>query len=87
MAIKDLDNTLHIYSEYLDEMIPFGFHLKYSRGDEVWVSDEHFTWNDEDCLYASDDIDDHYYFLEDTDSSYYDYWKMCRVDFAFDTQN
>ena len=40
-----------IMSESLDEMVVAGF----------TVGGEHFTWNDDDCVYWSDDVDDEYF--------------------------
>lgn len=40
-----------IYSDYLEEMIPVGF----------TVDTVHYTWNEEDLLYCSDEIDGDYY--------------------------
>ena len=46
-----------IYSEYLGEMIIKGFYMKKKNGEY-----RHYTWNDEDCLYWADDVDDRFYF-------------------------
>lgn len=40
-----------IYSDYLEEMIPVGF----------TVDTVHYTWNEEDLVYWSDETDDDYY--------------------------
>ena len=49
--VKDM-----IYSESLDEMIIKGFYMKKNNGEY-----RHYTWNDLDCLYWADDVDDMFY--------------------------
>ena len=63
-------------------MIPKGFILKYSSGDEVRLSKNHFSWNESECLYMSDDVDGWGYDYEDIHTPYLTFGK--RVDFIFD---
>ena len=42
-----------IYSNSLDEMVLSGFYMKKKDGTY-----RHYTWNDEDCVYWADDVDD-----------------------------
>ena len=46
-----------IYSDSLGEMIIKGFYMKKVDGEY-----RHYMWNDEDCVYYADDVDDRYYF-------------------------
>ena len=46
-----------VYSEYLGIMVIKGFYMKKKSGEY-----RHYTWNDEDCLYWADDVDDRFYF-------------------------
>ena len=45
-----------IYSDSLGGMIIKGFYMKKINGEY-----RHYTWNDEDCVYWADDVDDRYY--------------------------
>ena len=87
--IKELSNypfgeyqTTH--SEYLEADIPTGFVLKYSASDYVIVGKEHFTWNEEDLVYYSDDVDGKMYWIDDIVQPYMNYWHGFRVDFILD---
>lgn len=80
-------NIKRVYSEYLEEFIPTGFIRKYSASDYVIVGTEHFTWNEDDLVYYSDDVDGKLYWLEDIDTPYIDWFKGLRVDFILDTYN
>lgn len=42
-----------IYSDSLDEMVLSGFYMKKKSGKY-----RHYTWNDKDCVYWADDVDD-----------------------------
>lgn len=46
-----------IYSDSLGGMINKGFYMKKVDGEY-----RHYTWNDNDCVYYADDVDDRYYF-------------------------
>ena len=46
-----------IFSKYLGEMVIKGFYMKKKNGDL-----RHYTWNDDDCVYWADDVDDKFYF-------------------------
>ena len=46
-----------IYSESLGEMIIKGFYMKKKNGEY-----RHYTWNDKDCVYWADDVDDRFYY-------------------------
>ena len=46
-----------IYSESLGELIIKGFYLKKKNGEY-----RHYTWNDSDCVYWADDVDDRFYY-------------------------
>ena len=46
-----------IYSESLGEMIIKGFYVKKKNGEY-----RHYTWNDSDCVYWADDVDDRFYY-------------------------
>ena len=46
-----------VYSDSLKEMIIKGFYMKKKNGEY-----RHYTWNDSDCVYWADDVDDRYYF-------------------------
>lgn len=62
-----MKNNKKIYSEYLENYIPAGFTVKrvlFSRdGAKPYTvcHGEHFTWNEEDLYYYSDDTDEHAY--------------------------
>ena len=45
-----------IYSDSLGGMIIKGFYMKKKNGEY-----RHYTWDDEDCVYWADDVDDRYY--------------------------
>ena len=45
-----------VYSDSLGVMIIKGFYMKKKNGEY-----RHYTWNDEDCVYWADDVDDRYY--------------------------
>ena len=45
-----------VYSDSLEKMIIKGFYLKTVSGLY-----RHYTWNDKDCVYWADDVDDRYY--------------------------
>ena len=47
----------YIYSEFLGAMIIKGFYMKKKNGEY-----RHYTWNDSDCVYWADDVDDRFYF-------------------------
>ena len=56
-----------IYSNSLGCMIEKGFTISkvvfYNKGGfKLLRYKEHFTWNDNDCVYYSDEIDGKYYF-------------------------
>lgn len=74
----------YIYSDSEDRMVKQGFVIKYSIGDEVWIGDEHFTWNDEDEVYWSDDVDDKYYEEYETDNPFVSARSGKRIDFIWD---
>ena len=46
-----------IYSESLGEMIIKGFYMKKKNGEY-----RHYTWNDKDCVYWADDVDNRFYY-------------------------
>lgn len=73
----------YIYSEYCG-IIPRGFVLKYSKSDEVIIGKEHFTWNESECMYMSDDVDGKGYFLEDIFTPFIRCSTGSRVDFLLD---
>ena len=74
-----------IYSDYLEEWIPSGFVRKYSYSDYVIIGHEHFSWNEEDLCYYSDDIDDGFaYWVDDILKPYMKYSTGARVDFILD---
>ncbi len=57
-----------IYSDYLETMIPAGFTTRKvlfdKQGNETYKickHSEHYSWNEEDLLYYSDDIDSEAY--------------------------
>ena len=60
-------NNNMIYSDYLETMIPAGFTTQKvlfdRRGNEGYkiCKPMHYSWNEEDLLYYSDDIDGEYY--------------------------
>ncbi len=74
----------YIYSDQEDRMVKQGFVRKYSIGDEVWIGDEHFTWNDEDEVYWSDVVDDKYYEEYETDHPFVSARSGKRIDFIWD---
>ena len=76
----------YIFSEMVGEMIPSGFVRKYSRGDEVIIGKEHFTWSEDECAYLSDDVDGFVFFIEDVEPYLCYRWGECkyRIDFVFD---
>ena len=78
-------NIKRVYSEYLEEFIPAGFVRKYSASDYVIVGKEHFTWNEDDLVYYSDDVDGKLFWLEDINTPYFDWFTGKRVDFILDT--
>ena len=45
-----------VYSDHLGEMIIKGFYMKKKNGEY-----RHYTWNDLDCVYWADDVDDRFY--------------------------
>ena len=51
-----MKNDNMIYSDTLDEMIIKGFYIK--NNEEY----RHYSWNDLDCVYWSDDVDDRFYY-------------------------
>ena len=78
-------NTKYIYSEIENRMIKYGFRFKYSYSDVVFISEYHYTWNEEDEVYYSDDIDGIYIEECDTESPYIDY-RGYRKDFIWDKE-
>lgn len=82
--IKD-KNIKRVYSDYLEDFIPAGFVRKYSASDYCYIGKEHYTWNEEDLVYYSDDEDGKMYWLEDIYEPYISWMKGMRVDFIFDT--
>lgn len=76
------NNTCYILSDMIGGMIPKGFVLKYSKGDEVIISKSHFTWSETDCVYWNDDVDGWGYDYQDIFTPYLTFGK--RVDFIFD---
>ena len=80
------DNIKMIYSDSEGEMKKYGFVLKRSIGDEVYISDEHFTWCDEDEVYYSDDVDGKYYEEYETEKPFISWFlgRCRRIDFIFD---
>lgn len=77
-------NVKYILSDMIGCMIPKGFVLKYSTSDEVIIGKEHFSWNECECLYCSDDIDGSAYDYEDIHDSYVSRNTGRRIDFIFD---
>lgn len=49
--MKRVLGSNYIYSDSLDEMVLKGFTYK----------GKHYTWNDPDCVYYQDDVDDEWY--------------------------
>lgn len=55
------------YSDYLESMIPSGFTVKKVLFDRdkkrgyIICRGEHYSWNEEDLCYYSDDTDEHMY--------------------------
>ena len=62
-----MKNNKMIYSDYLETMIPTGFttqKILFDRqGNEGYkvCKPMHYSWNEEDLLYYSDDVDDKAY--------------------------
>ena len=62
-----MKNNKMIYSDYMGTMIPAGFTTQKvlidRRGDEGYkiCKPMHYSWNEEDLLYYSDDVDDRAY--------------------------
>ena len=61
-------NNKMIYSDYMETMIPAGFTIKKvlfdRQGNEpykICKHSEHYTWDETDLLYYSDEIDGEYY--------------------------
>ena len=46
-----------VYSEMLGGMIIKGFYMKKKNGES-----RHYTWNESDCVYWADDVDDRFYY-------------------------
>ena len=62
-----MKNNKMIYSDYLGTMIPAGFTIRKvlfdRQGNEPYkiCKQKHYTWDETDLLYYSDEIDDDYY--------------------------
>ena len=62
-----MKNNKMIYSDYLETMIPAGFTIRKvlfdKQGCESYkvCKPMHYSWNEKDLLYYSDDIDGEYY--------------------------
>ena len=63
-----MKNNKMIYSDYLETMIPAGFTIRKvlfdRQGNEPYKlckHSEHYTWDETDLLYYSDEIDGDYY--------------------------
>ena len=63
-----MKNNKMIYSDYLETMIPAGFTIRKVLFDrqgnkpyKLCNNSEHYTWNETDLLYYSDEIDGEYY--------------------------
>ena len=61
-------NNKMIYSDYMETMIPAGFTIRKvlfdRQGNEPYKlckHSEHYTWDETDLLYYSDEIDGEYY--------------------------
>lgn len=80
------NNVIYILSDMIGGMIPKGFVLKYSAGDEVTMGKQHFTWSESDCLYWSDDIDGYGFDYEDIFTPYIQTNTGRRVDFILDSK-
>ena len=63
-----MKNNKMIYSDYLETMIPAGFTIRKVLFDKqckepykICKHSEHYTWDETDLLYYSDEIDGEYY--------------------------
>ena len=56
MTTITVENNM-VYSEMLGGMIIKGFYMKKKNGQY-----RHYTWNESDCVYWADDVDDRFYY-------------------------
>lgn len=51
--LEDIGMPKRVWSNSLEKNVVYGFYVEEDGGSDM----THYTWNDEDCLYYSDDVD------------------------------